>query len=1179
MANLLTKILRMGEGRKVKALQQRVEAVTALEPEMEKLSDGALSVKTDEFRERLAGGEALDDILPEAFAVVREASRRTLGMRPFDVQVMGGIALHQGKIAEMKTGEGKTLAATMPVFLNALSGKGVHIVTVNEYLARRDASWMGEIYEFLGFEVGLIQDNMGFEERKVAYDSDLTYGTNAQFGFDYLRDNIATSPDQLVQRELNFGIVDEVDSILVDEARTPLIISGMPETAADVYYRFAAIVPRLKSGEDYEVDEKKQQVAPTESGVEKVEKALGIENLYDDVNTNLVNHLNQALRAQTLFHKDDEYIVTDGQVYIVDEFTGRVLEGRRYSEGLHQAIEAKEGVEIKEENQTVATITIQNFFRMYDKLSGMTGTAATEADEFMHTYKMEVVSIPTHEEMIRDDKDDLVYKTEKSKHKAVVEDIVERNNRGQPILVGTVSVDVSERLSALLNRRGIAHNVLNAKQHEREAEIIAEAGELGAVTIATNMAGRGTDIKLGEGVTELGGLYVLGTERHEARRIDNQLRGRSGRQGDPGESRFYLSFEDELLRLFGGQRMQGIIERIGLEEDVPIEAGMISNSVRRAQEQVESRNFQMRKRILEYDDVLNKQREVIYAIRRDILMGEDVDTMAYVEDVLTEVVSEYVSEDVYPEDWDLEALTTEVNRCYPSGIDFKALDVEGLTAAEVLAMVLEDARERLEERKIEWDERTAELERRGLARTDGVTTFEEAERRTLLSVVDSRWREHLYEMDYLREGIGWRGLSQRDPLVEYKREGFDIFQEMERGLKADYVTYIYRVENIKLREEEMQQLSYSGGEEPNQRPKSPRRLVTELKDKTSELEERLAELEAFFDVEGLRSEAEELGEDMNRPGFWDDPQEARAVSARFSRVQGRIELLDGLKESLSDSEELLELAEEDGELLPEVREELRRVERVLEEQEVARLFAGEYDVGDAILTINSGAGGVDSQDWAEMLARMYQRWAERRGFGLEVIEYTEGEEAGIKSATFTVSGEYAFGLLSAERGVHRLVRISPFDAGARRHTSFASVAVAPVVDEAVEVEIEEKDLKVDTYRASGAGGQHVNKTDSAVRITHLPTGIVAQCQNERSQHQNREVAMRVLRARLFELEREKREQEIAAQSGDRAVTASPSQVLARVGHPSNAGNGPGTAADCGNVARLPDRDLDAFLYA
>ncbi|MDP9411853.1 MAG: preprotein translocase subunit SecA [Actinomycetota bacterium] len=824
MANLLTKILRMGEGRKVKALQQRVGAVSAIEPEMEKLSDAALGAQTEEFRERLSKGETLDGILPEAFAVVRETSKRTLGMRPFDEQVMGGIVLHEGKIAEMKTGEGKTLAATMPVYLNALSGRGVHVVTVNDYLARRDAGWMGEIYSFLGLEVGLVQEALNFDERKVAYHADITYGTNAQFGFDYLRDNIATSTDQLVQRELNFAIVDEVDSILVDEARTPLIISGMPESAADTYYRFAAIVPRLKRGEDYEVDEKKKQVAPTESGVEKVERALGVENLYDDVNANLVNHLNQALRAQTLFKRDDEYIVSDGQVFIVDEFTGRVLEGRRYSEGLHQAIEAKEGVEIREENQTVATITIQNYFRMYDKLSGMTGTAATEADEFMHTYKMEVVSIPTHKEMIREDKDDLVYKTEKAKHAAVVEDIVERHRKGQPVLVGTVSVDVSERLAALLKRRGIRHNVLNAKHHEREAEIIVEAGERGAVTIATNMAGRGTDIKLGEGVPELGGLYVLGTERHEARRIDNQLRGRSGRQGDPGESRFYLSFEDELLRLFGGQRMQGIIERIGLEEDVPIEAGMISNSVRRAQEQVESRNFQIRKRILEYDDVLNKQREVIYAIRRDILMGENVDTASYAEEVLTDVVSQHVSEDVYPEEWDLDTLAAEVNRFYPSRIDFKAMNVEELTAGEVLEMVLEDARERLEERKAEWEERTAELEQRGLVRGDGVVSFEEAERRTLLSVVDSRWREHLYEMDYLREGIGWRGLSQRDPLVEYKREGFDIFQEMERGLKEDYVTYIYRIENVKLREEEMQQFSYSGGgEEPNQRPKSPRR--------------------------------------------------------------------------------------------------------------------------------------------------------------------------------------------------------------------------------------------------------------------------------------------------------------------------------------------------------------------
>ena len=824
MSNLLTKILKMGEGRKLKVLQRTVESVTALEPALEKLSDEDLRAKTGEFRGRLENGETLDGILPEAFAVVREASRRTLGLRPFDVQVMGGIVLHQGKISEMKTGEGKTLAATMPVYLNALSQKGVHVVTVNDYLARRDADWMGGIYDFLGLTVGLVQDGMDFDSRKVAYDSDITYGTNAQFGFDYLRDNIATSTEHLVQRDLNYAIVDEVDSILIDEARTPLIISGMPESAADTYYRFAAIIPRLKAGEDFEVEEKKRQVAPTESGVEKVENALGIENLYDDVNTNLVNHLNQALRAHTLFHKDVEYLVRDGQVFIVDEFTGRVLEGRRYSEGLHQAIEAKEGVQIREENQTVATITIQNYFRQYDKLAGMTGTAATEADEFMHIYKMEVVSVPTHKDMIRDDRDDMVYKTRKSKYASVVEDIVDRHEEGQPVLVGTVSVEVSEHISTLLKRRGIKHNVLNAKQHEREAETILEAGEHGAVTIATNMAGRGTDIKLGEGVEELGGLYVLGTERHESRRIDNQLRGRSGRQGDSGESRFYLSFEDDLLRRFGGQRMQNVIDRIGLEDDVPIEAGMISGSVRRAQEQVESQNFQIRKRILEYDDVLNKQREVIYAIRRDILMGGDVDTWSYVEEVLSEVVASYASDAVYPEDWDLDALSTELNRFYPTQVDFTSLDIENSTSTDVSALVLEDARVRLAERKAEWEARTTELERRGLVRTDGLDSFEEAERRTLLSIVDQRWREHLYDMEYLREGIGWRGLSQRDPLVEYKREGFDIFQDMERGLKEDYVTYIYRIENVQVREEpEMQQLSYSGGEEePNQRPKSPR---------------------------------------------------------------------------------------------------------------------------------------------------------------------------------------------------------------------------------------------------------------------------------------------------------------------------------------------------------------------
>ncbi|WP_119068276.1 preprotein translocase subunit SecA [Rubrobacter indicoceani] len=828
MANLLAKILRFGEGRKIKVLQQTVEAVKAKEPEVEPLSDEQLRAKTDEFRNRLADGETLDDILLESFAVVREAAHRTLGegrvledgtkfFRPFDVQVMGGLTLHQGKIAEMKTGEGKTAAATMPVYLNALSGRGVHVVTVNDYLARRDAEWMGQVYEFLGLTLGVIQDGMEAPERREAYAADITYGTNAQFGFDYLRDNIATSVDQLVQRELNYAIVDEVDSILVDEARTPLIISGMPESAADTYYAFARVMPTLVEGEDYEVDEKKKQVAPTEAGVEKVEKALGIENLYDSVNTNLVNHLNQALRAHTLYKNDNEYIVRDGNVNIVDEFTGRVLEGRRYSEGLHQAIEAKEGVQIKEENQTVATVTIQNFFRQYEKLAGMTGTASTEADEFMHTYEMEVVSIPTHREMVRLDKDDLVYKNKQAKYNAVVEDIMERNEAGQPVLVGTVSVEVSELLSKMLTNRAVRHNVLNAKQHEREAETIVEAGERGAVTIATNMAGRGTDIKLGEGVAEVGGLYVLGTERHESRRIDNQLRGRAGRQGDPGESRFYLSFEDDLLRLFGGDKMQGIVERLGIEDGDAIEAGMISNSVRRSQEQVESRNFQTRKRILEYDDVLNKQREVIYSIRRDILMGENVDTPAYVEEAVNDVVDRNAPDSVYPEDWDVETLQAELGALYPTQIEVASLDMQEMSSERLREMVQEDARERLAERRAEWEERTAELQSRGLARSDGANSFEDAERRTLLSVVDSRWREHLFEMDYLREGIGWRGLSQRDPLVEYKREGYDMFVEMERGLREDYVTYIYRIENLKLSEEDIQriQLQYSGGNDPD----------------------------------------------------------------------------------------------------------------------------------------------------------------------------------------------------------------------------------------------------------------------------------------------------------------------------------------------------------------------------
>src|ERR671913_612575 len=748
----LEKVLRVGEGRRLKRLAQQADYIASLEPEFQALSDEELRGTTDRLRERLANGEALDELLFDAYAAVREARWRDSQQRMFDVQMMGAIVLHEGDIAEMKTGEGKTFVASGALYLNALPGEGVHLVTTNDYLAKRDPEWTRPVWEELGMRVAYIENMMPFADRREAYAADITYGTNSEFGFDYLRDNMAVSKDGLVQRSHSYAIVDEVDSILIDEARTPLIISGEPETAATTYYDFARIAKTLTgapatrksakgedetelSGADYLYDEKHKTVSPAQTTIDAVERALGLENLYDPRNVQLVNHLIQALKAQSLYQRDVDYVVQEGEVKIVDEFTGRLMEGRRWSEGLHQAVEAKEGVRIQEENETLATITLQNYFRLYEKLAGMTGTAKTEEKEFVEIYNLHVVEIPTNVDVARQDKNDFIFRTKEGKFQAVIRDIRERNEQGQPILLGTIAVETSEYLSQLLERQGIKHNVLNAKQHEREAEIIKDAGQLGAVTIATNMAGRGVDIKLGEGVREARRLYVLGTERHQARRIDNQLRGRSGRQGDDGESRFYLSGEDDLLRLFGGQKMQGIIERIGLEEDVPIEAGMISNSVRRAQEQVESRNFQMRKRILEYDDVLNKQREVIYAIRRDILMGEDVDTKSYVQDVLTEVVSEYVSENVYPEDWDLEALTTEVNRFYPSQIDFKAIDVETLTAAEVLAMVLQDADEILEERRAEWDERTAELERRGGARGGGGGTLAEGGGRAPPSLV------------------------------------------------------------------------------------------------------------------------------------------------------------------------------------------------------------------------------------------------------------------------------------------------------------------------------------------------------------------------------------------------------------------------------------------------------------
>ncbi|MDA2953216.1 MAG: preprotein translocase subunit SecA, partial [Actinomycetota bacterium] len=730
---ILNKVLRFGEGRGMKQRVARVVRINALEPAMQDLSDDAIRERAVDIRARLADGTEIDEVLDETFALVREASWRSVGMRPYDVQLIGAMVLNEGQIAEMRTGEGKTLAAVPAMVLNALTGNGVHLVTVNDYLASRDANWMGPVYEALGLTVGVIGSMMPEEDRRTAYAADITYGTNSEFGFDYLRDNMAVRLDDCVQRGHTFCIVDEVDSILIDEARTPLIISGVPEAAADTYYRFARIVPTLKRDTDYEVDEKSKTVAPLETGVEKVERALGIDPLYLDVHGQLVNHFIQALKAQSLFRKDKEYIVRDGEVLIVDEFTGRVLEGRRYSEGLHQAIEAKEGLKIREENQTLATITLQNYFRMYDKLSGMTGTASTEANEFNKIYKTEVVSIPTHRPMVRNDENDFIFKTKDSKFRAVIEDIADAHDRGQPVLVGTISVAVSEMLSGMMERRGIPHSVLNAKQHDREAEVIARAGERGAVTIATNMAGRGVDIKLGDGVEELGGLYVIGTERHESRRIDNQLRGRSGRQGDPGMTRFFLSAEDDLIRIFSGDRMYKILDRLGPGDDMPIESKMLTRTVEGAQKKVEEYNFNIRKRVLEYDDVLNKQREVVYAERRQVLEGHDLSDQArdWIAETLVETVDRFDNDDASPADWDLDGLVSELGQLYP--VSFAADDIrhDELSREEILDRFEDDAME-------QYDKRETEL---------GPELVRDLERWVLLQLVDVDWREHLLNMD------------------------------------------------------------------------------------------------------------------------------------------------------------------------------------------------------------------------------------------------------------------------------------------------------------------------------------------------------------------------------------------------------------------------------------------------
>ena len=805
MANIVEKILRAGEGRRMKVLAEQVTHINQLEPDYQRLTDEEIIGKTAEFRGRLERGESLEDLMFEAFAAVREGAKRALGLRPFDVQLMGGIVLFEGDIAEMKTGEGKTLVATMPMYLRALPSNGAHLITVNDYLAKRDAEWMGPVYRAMGMEVGVIQAAMDPPTRQKMYAADITYGTNSEFGFDYLRDNMAMRRDHCVQRGHSFCIVDEVDSILVDEARPPLIISGAPEPAADPYRQIARVVPRLKVGEDYEVDEKQRTVAVTESGVAKAEKALNIENLYAAQNGGLVNHFIQALRAEALYSKDVEYVVQNGEVLIVDEFTGRILEGRRYSEGLHQAIEAKEHVSIREENQTLATITLQNYFRLYEVLAGMTGTAKTEEDEFQQIYALHVVQIPTNVPMVRGDKEDYVFKTKQEKYQAVVHDIGERYQKGQPVLVGTVSVEVSELLSRLLERQGLPHNVLNAKQHEREAAVILDAGRHSAVTIATNMAGRGVDIKLDPEALEAGGLYVLGTERHESRRIDNQLRGRSGRQGDPGESRFYLSAEDDLIRLFAGDRMFKVLDRLGPAEGEPIEAKMLSNVVERSQKKVEELNFLRRKNVLKYDEVMNEQRRVIYDQRNRILNGEDFGEQVreMLEDVVAAVVREGIAGEQYQEEWDVESLLVALRAYYDCKLKKRQIE-EAADALEVEEMAVSDA-------LAIYDEREQLL---------GEKQMRDVERAVMLEVIDSRWKDHLLDMDYLQEGIHLRALGQRDPLTEYKSEGYDLFKDMMDGVKRQVVTAILknRPEDLAFftavtLEQPVQAFNYSSGDD------------------------------------------------------------------------------------------------------------------------------------------------------------------------------------------------------------------------------------------------------------------------------------------------------------------------------------------------------------------------------
>ncbi len=830
IANVLTKVFGSMNERVLKQIRPMVDAINGLEEEIRKLDDQSLAAKTVSFKERLAKGEPLDNLLTEAFAVVKEAASRTVDMRPFDVQLVGGIVLHQGKISEMKTGEGKTLVATMPVYLNGLTGKGVHVVTVNDYLAGRDAEWMSKIYSFLGMSTGVIVHDMEDQERKAAYDSDITYGTNNEFGFDYLRDNMKFAEEDFCQRPLNFAIVDEVDSILIDEARTPLIISGPADMSTELYQRVDRLVSNFKKDEHFTIDEKSRALSLTDEGVGKGETLLEVDNLYDPKNIEWLHHLNQALRANYVFTRDVDYLVKDGEVLIVDEFTGRALAGRRYSDGLHQALEAKEKVKVEKENQTLASITFQNYFRMYEKLAGMTGTADTEAVEFKKIYNLDVVMVPTHNTMIRSDYADSIYKNKKAKFRAVVREIKELHEQGRPVLVGTISIDISEQISKMLKKAGVKHSVLNAKHHEHEAEIIAEAGESGKVTIATNMAGRGTDIKLGEGIADLGGLHILGTSRHESRRIDNQLRGRAGRQGDQGSSRFFLSLEDDLLRIFGSDRISGIMDKLGMEEDEPVEHNIISKAIENAQRKVEGHNFEIRKHLLEYDDVMNKQREVIYSQRREILGSEDISVlvMEMMEDLADVIVGGVADPKLSSHDWDWDSLSEQVHAIF--GVDFKFSEEEKEDAKfdQVSDKLIDTLKEAYKQREGE----------------NGVENMRHLERLVLLQVVDQHWKEHLLNMDHLKEGIGLRGYGQKNPLNEYKREGFEMFVDLMDRIKQQTVSHLFLVRLVE--EDEIE------------------RLAREQREKKQEMELRHGEA-ADKDRKPVKREGEKIGRNSPCP--------------------------------------------------------------------------------------------------------------------------------------------------------------------------------------------------------------------------------------------------------------------------------------------------------------------------